>query len=89
MALRLAPGGGTELTVLFYVLLLSLLNEIGSLPLGFYGGFVLERRYGLSNERLGGWLRDHAKSFGVSCCWPGSAVSVIYFFIRLSPDAGG
>ena len=30
-----------------------LLNEIGSLPLAFYSGFVLERRYGLSNESLG------------------------------------
>ena len=34
-------------------LLLLLLNEIGSLPLGFYSGYVLERRYGLSNESLG------------------------------------
>ena len=49
----------------FYVLLLSALNEIGSLPIAFYSGFVVERRYGLSNERFGGWLRDQAKAFAI------------------------
>ena len=41
------------LTVLIYVLLLCALNEVGSLPLGWYSGHVIERRYGLSNESLG------------------------------------
>ena len=42
-----------------------MLNELGSLPLAFYSGFILERRYDLSNETLGAWLRDQAKSFGI------------------------
>ena len=42
--------------------LLSLVNEIGGLPLGFYSGFVIERRYGLSNQTLGGWVRRRAQS---------------------------
>ena len=73
-------------SLLAYVLLLSLVGEIGSLPLGFYSGFVLERRYGLSNERFGGWLLDQAKSFlvGVALAWCGAGL--IYFFIRLSPE---
>src|SRR5213079_507327 len=45
---------------------LLLLNEVGSLPLGFYSGFLLERRYGLSSEPLGRWLLDQVKSFAIA-----------------------
>ena len=45
-----APLARPAVTVIVYVVLLTLLNEVGSLPLGFYSGFVLERRYGLSNQ---------------------------------------
>jgi STE24 endopeptidase len=74
------------LTVLAYVLLLSLLNEIGSLPLGFYSGFALERRYGLSNETWGAWLRDHAVAFGIGLVLAWGGVGIIYALIRWSPD---
>jgi STE24 endopeptidase len=73
-------------SVLGYVCLLVLLNEAGSLPLAFYSGFVLERRYGLSNERLRPWLLDQAKSLGIGLVLAGGAAELIYFFIRLSPD---
>ena len=73
-------------TVLCYVLFLSLLNEVGSLPLGFYSGFFLERRYDLSNETFGGWLRDQAKSFGIGLILAGGAAGLIYWCIRWSPE---
>jgi STE24 endopeptidase len=66
--------------------LLSLLNEAGSLPLNFYSGYLLERRYGLSNETLGGWLRDQAKSFGIGLVLAGGAAGLIYWCIRQSPE---
>jgi STE24 endopeptidase len=74
------------LTVVAFVVLLSLLNEAGSLPLAFYSGYVIERRYGLSNETFGGWVADQAKSFGVGLVLGGGAAALIYFLIRLSPD---
>jgi STE24 endopeptidase len=73
-------------TVLVYVVLLSLLNELVSLPLGFYSGFLLERRYDLSNETLRAWAGDQAKSFAIGLVLGGGAVAVIYALIRLSPD---
>jgi STE24 endopeptidase len=73
-------------TLLAYVVLLSLLNELGSLPLGLYSGYLLERRYGLSNESLGGWLRDEAKSFGVGLLLAAVAATLIYSLIRVWPD---
>jgi STE24 endopeptidase len=83
---RVAPASWRPgLTVLGYVVLLSLLNEIGSLPLGFYSGFVLERRYDLSNEKPGTWIGDQAKSFAIGLLLGGAGVGVIYGCIRLSP----
>ena len=69
-----------------YVALLMIVNEVGGLPLSFYGGFLLERRYGLSNQRLADWLADQAKGFVVSLVLGGAAASIIYFLIRRSPD---
>ena len=41
-----APGSWhPAATVLVFVVLLTLLNEVAGLPLGFYGGFYLERQY--------------------------------------------
>jgi STE24 endopeptidase len=73
-------------SVVFYVVGLSLITEIGSLPPAFYGGFLLERRYGLSNERLGGWVKDRAKSLAISLVLSAGAASMIYVFIRRSPN---
>jgi Zn-dependent protease with chaperone function len=87
----LATGGTLVLRdvargyVLAYVILLSIANEIVALPLAFYSGFLLERRYGLSNETLGGWLTDQAKSFAIGIGLGGGAALVIYWCIRLSP----
>jgi STE24 endopeptidase len=76
----------TAATVLFFVLLLSVLNEIAGLPLGFYSGFLLERQYELSKETLGAWLADQAKSFGIGVVLAAVAAELVYGFIRLSPD---
>lgn len=72
--------------VLPYVILLSIVNEAVSMPLAFYSGYLLERRYGLSNESIGGWAFDQLKSFGVGIVLGGGAAVLIYWLIRLSPD---
>jgi Zn-dependent protease with chaperone function len=72
--------------VFLYVVFLSLVNEIVTLPIGFYSGFILERRYNLSTENLGGWLRDQAKSLAIGVALGGAAAEVVYWCIRRSPD---
>jgi STE24 endopeptidase len=61
-------------------------NEVGALPIAFYGGFLVERRYGLSNEGLRAWIGDEAKSFGLGLFLGGGAATLLYFFIRRSPE---
>jgi len=72
--------------VFLYVVFLSLVNEIVTLPIAFYSGFVLERRYNLSTETLGGWVRDQLKSLVVGVALGGAAAEVVYWCIRRSPD---
>jgi STE24 endopeptidase len=74
------------LVVVVYTLLLLLLTELGGLPLAFYSGYVLERRYGLSNESLGGWVRDQVKAFGVGAVLAVGAASLVYLLIRREPS---
>ena len=73
-------------TLLVYVSLLSLLNELGALPVAFYGGFLVERRYGLSNEQLGAWVKDEGKSFAIGLVLGAGAAAVLYALIRCFPD---
>jgi Zn-dependent protease with chaperone function len=85
-----ATAGGPSdqaLTVILYVTFLSLVNELVGLPLSFYSGFLIERRYGLSNQTLGSWVLDELKGLAVGLILGGVAVSIIYFFIRQSPDS--
>ena len=87
IAARFVPGSWHATgTILVFVVLLSLLNEIVGLPLGFYGGFLLERQYELSRETLGGWLVDQAKSFGIGVILAAIAAELVYGLIRLSPE---
>ena len=84
VAESLAPG--SFLTITVYVALLSLLSEIGTLPLAFYSGLLLERRYGLSTETLKAWVFDQLKAFGIGLvlAWP--AALAVYFLIARFPD---
>ena len=79
-------AGTGALAIVIYVALLLLLNEIGDLPLAFYSGFLIERRYGLSTEPLGRWLLDQLKSFAIALVLSSVGAAIVYALIRLSPD---
>lgn len=80
-----AFSSNPTLVVLVYVVFLSAITEIGTLPLGFYSGFLLERRYGLLNERLGSWAIDQVKAFAIGLVFGCGGAAVVYFCIRWSP----
>ncbi len=85
-ASAIVPSSHPALAVAAYVALLSIVNEIGALPIAFYSGFLVEQRYGLSNEGLSAWIADEAKSFGLGLPLGIGAATLLYAFIRLSPD---
>jgi Zn-dependent protease with chaperone function len=84
------PGSATGsasslLAIALYVIILVLITEMATVPLAFYGGFVLERRYGLSTQRVGGWLLDQLKSVAIGIVLGTAAAIAVYSLIRLSP----
>jgi STE24 endopeptidase len=87
--LRNASGalaqGSRTISYVIYVVLLALVAEAGAMPLAFYSGFVLEKRYGLSNETLGSWLFDRAKALAIGVGLGGGAVLILYPLIVRSP----
>jgi STE24 endopeptidase len=68
-----------------YFLGLALLSEILFLPLSYYRSFVVEHRYGLSNESRRGWLLKESKSFLLSLAAAGVLTQTVYFFLRAFP----
>ena len=79
-------GGHPALVVILYTAGLLATLEAAALPLTFYNGFVLEHRYGLSNERFVAWLWDQVKALTLGLVFGGAAATLLYFFIRRSPD---
>jgi STE24 endopeptidase len=65
---------------------LTLLLHIVELPFAYYQGFVLEHRYGLSNETFGQWLRDQVKGLAVALIIGAAAASLVYWTIREYPN---
>ena len=48
-----------------FVLAWSVQDWLLRLPLAYYGGYVVEKRFGLTNQSRRGWLLDSLKGFGV------------------------
>mgnify|MGYP005840608907 CR=1 FL=1 len=55
------------------------------LPLTFYGGFVLPRRYGLSTQALAAWLLDLVKGAVVGGIIGLAAMEVMYWLLAAFP----
>jgi STE24 endopeptidase len=86
-AAGLSTYGTETLAAGFYASSLVLLNEAGALPLAAFGGLVLERRYGLSNEQVAGWLLDQAKAVLLTIAVGAIVAALVYWCIRRSPGA--
>ncbi|MGC4085656.1 MAG: M48 family metallopeptidase [Vicinamibacterales bacterium] len=85
-----APAGPGALhhviSVAVYVVLLTLVNDLCSLPFAFYGGYMLERRYGLSTESIGAWFVDQTKSLALMLVLGIGATLILYAIIARAPS---
>lgn len=81
-----APAGWERsVAVMACVGLLLLLHELGALPLGFFGGYMLDRRYGISRQSVVTWLGDQAKGLGLGLLLSMAAGRLLYLFIERWP----
>lgn len=80
-----AVGPNPVSVVALYVLLLSLIFDIATLPFSVYRGFRLERRFGLSTETLRHWLTDHAKAVLIGVLFAEAAALSVYYALQNWP----
>jgi STE24 endopeptidase len=83
-----ATMAGTHIIVVVggYVVVLAGLLEAIQLPLAFYQGVTLERRYGLSTQSTARWWADHAKAGAVSLVIALVAAAIVMSLLRWNPD---
>ncbi|MBM3771668.1 MAG: hypothetical protein FJW27_10380 [Acidimicrobiia bacterium] len=81
------PGAhATAGLVVWYVAALVMLHELGAALVGFYGGFELDRRYGVSTQTVPQWLADETKGALLSFVLGVVAAGTVLWTIRLLPD---
>ena len=78
-------GQSFVLTVIGYVVVLALVLELPQVPLAFYRGVTLERRYGLSTQTTARWWIDHIKAGVISLAFAASAALLVLSLARWDP----
>jgi len=68
-----------------YLLFFLVVTTALSLPLDFYSGYLLEHKYELSNQTVGGWVWDQAKTFIITWIILIIVVGIMYVLIRKYP----
>ncbi len=66
--------------------LLATVLNICNLPLSFYSGFVIEHRYGLSNQSLAAWTRDMTKGLLLGYIIFVPVMAIVYLLIGMIAD---
>ena len=74
------------LALTLYVIMVALLSELVQLPLAFYLGVTLERRYGLSTQATARWWLDRLKAGGVALVFALAGALIVLYLLRWSPE---
>ena len=78
--------GSFSLTIVVYVVALVLIGETVQLPLEFYEGVVLERRYELSTQPAWRWWVDRLKTLAIALGFAIAGALIVCWLLRWSPD---
>ena len=79
-------GGSVVLSASLYAMMLVVMGELLTLPLAYYEGMTLERRYGLGRQTMAGWLVDRVKAVGVASVMAIVGAVLIEALMRSSPE---
>ncbi|MHC4239829.1 MAG: M48 family metallopeptidase [Planctomycetota bacterium] len=78
-------SGNFYLQVALYLMVFAFICYLLSLGLDFYGGYLLEHRFGLSNQTVLGWAKKSIKKALLSLAMLLIAAEVLYFFLKHFP----
>ncbi len=85
IALRTVLPGLFPLNVILFIIITSTAYGLLFSPLSYYQGFTLPHRYGLSHQRLAGWLADQLKGWGLATVLVMAGGIAIYWFLSHYP----
>lgn len=77
-----AVTGNDYINFLVFVFLCGLLFSVISVPMDFYGGYVIEHRFGLSNQSFWNWLKESLKGTALNIVIGVPVALAFYWFIR-------
>lgn len=80
-------NGYQPLVIGIYFLILMLAYETVTVPLAYYGGYVLAHRYGLSTMTVGAWVKDLAKGFVLGLVLELAVILLIFALLAVQPLA--
>ncbi|NOH03937.1 MAG: hypothetical protein HND47_19210 [Chloroflexi bacterium] len=75
------------LVIVLYVIVFGGIYFVLNLPLGYYSGFVLPKRFGQSNQTLKGWVVDQLKGLAIGAPIGLILLELLYLALRLTGDA--
>lgn len=68
-----------------YLLAISVAYSLLSLPLNFYGSYIVEHNFSLSKQSIPDWFRDQLKSGIIAYLIGLIALGAFYYILKLSP----
>jgi len=72
-------------TIAVYLFLFTAIYDLITLPISFYSGFILEKRFRLSTENLWAWIKKEVKKALLSFVLFLPVVELIYLFLDRFP----
>jgi len=89
VGLRNIAAGRSEnfsIQVGIYLVIFTVIYYLVFLGPDFYGGFLLEHKFGLSNQTLFGWAKKSGKKLLLGSAMLLIAAELLYFFLRRFPE---
>jgi len=83
---HLVSGLGWAGAAAGYAAIVTTVSALARLPLGYWRGYVRERRWGFSTQTAGAWLADRAKGWGVSVGLTAAAWTAVVGLARAFPS---
>jgi STE24 endopeptidase len=80
-------GGNFHLQVIVYLAVFGALSYILMLPVDIVGGYVIEHRYGLSDQKMGSWFTDEMKKAALSGALSLALIAMLYSIAAAFPRA--
>ena len=72
-------------TIVVYLVIYVILNQILDLPLDYYAGYVREHAYGLSTQTFAGWLNNWLIGSTLALLFSLAFVWIFYYLLKKEP----